>query len=300
MNADERGLPQMKTFVAGVVLLAGSVVASAFAATPIPDGRWRFQFVDAKGQRDRPLDVYTYRPRRCDSKCPIVFVMAGLKRNASDYRGWWELKADNYQFIVVAPVFSQKDWPKAASYNLGDMAGQPDREKWAYSAIEHLFDEVRDGHNGYAIFGHSAGGQFVQRMALFRPDNRATVMVAANPGWYTMPEWRKEKAQDPFPYSLVGSPAGEAELKQALAKRFILLAGEKDDDPEDENLNQSAGAKKQGETRIDRAENFFLAATTAARDLGVKFAWDLVEVPDTGHDGEAMSRAAADAIFKKK
>jgi pimeloyl-ACP methyl ester carboxylesterase len=39
--------------------------------------------------------------------------------------------------------------------------------------MEHLFDEGRDGHNGHAIFGHSAGGQFMQRMALFRPDNRA-------------------------------------------------------------------------------------------------------------------------------
>ena len=289
----------MKNFVAGVLLMVG-IVGSAWAATPIPDGRWRFQFVDARGRPDRPIDVYTYRPRRCDSRCPIVFVMHGVKRNASDYRAYWELLADKYQFLVVAPTFDQKHWAKAAGYNLGDMAEQPDREKWAYSAIEHLFDEVRDGHNGYAIFGHSAGGQFVQRMALFRPDNRATVMVAANPGWYTMPEWRKEKAQDPFPYSLVGSPAGEAELKKALAKRFILLAGEKDDDPNDENLNQSAGAKRQGESRIERAENFFMAATTAARDLGVKFAWDLVEVPDTAHDAEAMSKAAADAMFARK
>lgn len=296
MNTDRY---RMKSFLAALVLVAG-VMPCARAATPIPDGRWRFQFVDARGRPDRPIDVYTYRPRRCDSRCPIVFVMHGVKRNASDYRAYWELIADKYQLLIVAPTFDQKHWPKAAGYNLGDMADQPDREKWAYSAIEHLFDEVRDGHNGYAIFGHSAGGQFVQRMALFRPDNRATVMVAANPGWYAMPEWRKEKAQDPFPYSLVGSPAGEAQLKQALAKRFILLAGGKDDDPNDENLNQSAGAKRQGESRIERAETFFMAATTAARDLGVKFAWDLVEVPDTAHDAEAMSRAAADAMFARK
>jgi len=299
MNADERGRTQVKSVVAGVVILVGGV-ASALAATPIPDGRWRFQFVDRKGQPDRPIEVYTYRPKKCDTTCPIVFVVPGVKRNASEYLGFWDVKAERYKFNVVAVSFNQKYWPKAAAYNLGDVADQADREKWAYSAIEHLFDEVRDGQNGYAIFGHSAGGQFVQRMALFRPDNRATVMVAANPGWYTMPEWRKEKAQDPFPYSLVGARVGEPELKAALAKRVIFMAGEKDDDPNDENLNQSAGAKKQGESRIERAENFMMAATTAARDLGVKFAWELVEVPDTGHDGEAMSKAAADAIFGKK
>lgn len=88
---------------------------------------------------------------------------------------------------------------RAAAYDLGDLAGQGDREKWAHSAIEHLFDEVRDGHNGYAIFGHSAGGQFVQRLAPFRPDSSATAMVAADPGWYAMPEWRKDKASHPYP-----------------------------------------------------------------------------------------------------
>ena len=53
---------------------------------------------------------------------------------------------------------------RAAAYDLGDLAGQGDREKWAHSAIEHLFDEVRDGHNGYAIFGHSAGGHLAACM----------------------------------------------------------------------------------------------------------------------------------------
>jgi len=276
------------------------IATSAGAATPIPDGKWRFQFADAKGRPDRPLDVYTYRPRRCDSRCPIVFVLHGAKRDASRYREYWELLADRYQVLIVAPRFSQERWPKAAGYNLGDMAAETDREKWAYSAIEHLFDEVRDGHNGYAIFGHSAGGQFVQRMAFFRPDNRATVMVAANPGWYAMPEWRKDRTENPFPYSMVGSPAGEAELRRALQKRFVLLLGEKDDDPDDENLNQSAPATKQGASRVERGENFFKAATSAARELGIPLAWEMHEVPDTAHDGEAMSRIAAVILYGKK
>jgi poly(3-hydroxybutyrate) depolymerase len=287
----------MRLFLLAVALF---ICGHAFAATPIPDGKWRFQWVDSKGYADRPFDVYTYRPRRCDSRCPIVFVMHGSKRDAAAYRGYWELLADRHEFLIVAPTFSQKSWPKAAAYNLGGVGDQPDREKWAYSAIEHLFDEVRDGHNGYAIFGHSAGGQFVQRMALFRPDSRATLMVAANPGWYAMPEWRKDKAQDPYPYSLVDARVGEAELRRALARRFILLAGEKDDDPDDEGLNGSSGAMKQGQTRVERAENFFKAATAAAGDLGVKLAWELVEVPETAHDAAAMSKAAAAAMFGKR
>ena len=289
----------MIKFILAAVILAG-VAVSAQAKTEIPPGKWSFVFTDAKGHADRPMRVYTYRPRKCDTKCPIVFVMHGLNRNASRYRDYWELPADGYDVIVVAPEFGTRYWPREENYNLGEVAQQADREKWAYSAIEHLFDEVRDGQNGYAIFGHSAGAQFVERMALFRPDNRATVMVAANAGYYLMPEWRKDKGSPAYPYSLVESKVGEAELRQALQRRLIVMLGEKDIDPEHKDLNRSAGAMKQGPNRLERGENFFKAATAAAGELGVKFGWELVEVPDVAHDGEQMGKAAARTLYGKK
>ena len=283
----------------GALLLA-ALALPAFASTPVPSGKWRFDFVDPRGRADRPIRVYSYRPKACDSRCPILFVMHGMKRNGADYRDYWELAADRHKVLIIAPEFSRQAWPRAAAYNLGDVAGEADREKWSYSAIEHLFDEMRDGQASYAIFGHSAGGQFVQRMAILRPDNRASVMVAANPGWYLMPEWRKDRTENPYPYSLVNSRAGESELRQALARRVILLVGEQDNDPDDENLDKSAGAMKQGESRVARGENFFKAATSAARDLGVKLAWELNEVPDVAHDAATMSRIAAETLYGRK
>ena len=283
--------------------LALLALAAAFpvgAATTIPNGKWSFEFKDAKGRgAEAPMRVYTYRPRKCDTKCPIQFVLHGVKRNASEYRDHWELLADNYNVIIVAPQFSQSQWPRAAGYNLGDVERQADREKWAFSAIEHLFDEVRDGQADYRIFGHSAGAQFIQRMMLFRPDHRAAVAVAANPGWYTMPEWRKDRKAMAFPYSLVDAKVGEAELRRALERRFVLMVGEKDNDPDDENLNKTEGAMKQGQDRVERAETFFKAATAAAADLGVKLGWEFMEVPATAHDGAAMSRFAAETIYRK-
>ena len=285
-----------------LAMAACVMAASAFANTPVPSGKWSFVWTDAKGA-GKPMRVYTYRGNKCDTTCPIVFVMHGLKRDASTYRDYWELIADRYKLIIVAPEFSQQNWPKAAGYNLGGMKDQPDREKWGFSAIEHLFDEVRDGQKDYVLFGHSAGGQFAMRMQMFRPDNRARVIVAANPGWYTMPEWRKEKAApntEPFPYSLLGSPAGEGELRQALTRKTYLILGEKDTDPDDENLNNSEQAKKQGTMRVERGENFFMAATGAAQTLGVPFNWELVEAPDVAHDGNTMSKIAAETVFGKK
>jgi pimeloyl-ACP methyl ester carboxylesterase len=281
-----------------IAILAALNAALAGASTPVPSGKWSFVFNDARGRADRPVRVYTYRPRQCDSTCPITFVMHGVKRDASNYRAYWELAADRYGFIVIAPEFLA--WPKAAAYNLGDVQTQADREKWSYSVVEHLFDEMREGQKDYRIFGHGAGAQFVQRMALLRSDNRASVMVAASPGWYTMPEWRKDKGFEPFPYSLVNSRAGENELRQALARRFVLLVAERDVEPDDENLGQSAGAKKQGEGNIERGENFIKAATAAANDLGVRLAWEFIEVPEASQDGEKMSRAAAEMLYGKR
>ena len=293
-----RRCPPLRAFLFALMLAAAW--GEAMAATPIPSGRWSFVWQDAKGRPDRPIRVYTYRPAKCDAKCPLVIVMHGLKRNASNYRDYWELAADRYNLAIVAPEFSQQHWPRAAAYNLGDVAATADREKWAYSAIEHLFDEVREGRESYILWGHSAGGQFVHRMALFRPDNRASVMVAANPGWYTMPEWRKDKTKHAFPYSLVEARVGEAELRQALARRFLLMVGDKDTDPDDPSLRNDEGAKAQGAGRVERGENFFKAATAAAAELGVKLAWELHEIPDVAHEGGAMSRFSADTLFGKR
>ena len=108
----------MKWILAALLALA----LPAVAATPVPPGKWSFEFRDAKGRADRPIRVYTYRPPRCDSTCPIVIVMHGVKRNAYDYIGHWELAADRHRFLVVAPEFGARDWPRAAAYNLGDVA----------------------------------------------------------------------------------------------------------------------------------------------------------------------------------
>lgn len=284
-----------------VIGIIASISLPAFAATPIPPGKWSFVFTDAKGRADRPMRIYTFRPKACDASCPIWFVLHGTKRNASSYRDNWEFLADKYKLLVVAPEFPGNHWVKAAGYNQGDVTATEDREKWGFSVIEHLFDEVRTTQTEYRIFGHSAGGQFVQRMAIFRPDNRAAVMVAANPGWYTLPEWRKDKGADPFPYSLVNARgAGEAELRQALAKRLVLVVGGKDEEPDEENLGQTPSAKKQGDSRTDRGQNFVRSATSAAGDLGVQLGWQLIEVPDAAQDGYSLSRIAVETLYGRK
>jgi hypothetical protein len=299
MNADVR---RLIAAMLGSVLMF--VAADTFAATPVPSGRWSFVFTDQKGRPDRPIRVFTYRPKKCDSTCPIVFVLHGAKRDAYPYMKEWGAIADLHSVIVIGPQFEDRLWPKAAAYNAGDVKEQAaSREKWTFSAIEHIFDEVRDGQKDYVLFGYGAGGQFVQRMAIYRPDNRARVMVAANPSWYTMPEWRKDKEKvykEPYPYSMIESPAGEAELRQALPKRLVLIVNEKGEAPDDEASEKNGQVVKQGESRVDRGENFIKAATLASQDLGVKLAWELNEAPDKVNDAFTAGDYAAELVYGKR
>jgi pimeloyl-ACP methyl ester carboxylesterase len=297
MNTDGHGW--VVRVLAGLILSGAALVANA--NTPIPNGKWSFVWTDAKGDTAKPIRVYTYRPRACDTTCPMVIVLHGMSRNASDYRDYWELLADHYKVLVVAPQFDKEQWRGTEGYNLGEI-GNGERSKTVFAAIEHLFDEMRDGQASYILFGHSAGGQVAHRMALLFPENRASVIAAANSGWYTMPDYRQEKVMNPFPFSLVNVPGGGGDqlLRKALARKLVVLVGENDSDPDAENMSKSDGAMKEGATRLDRAENFFKTATTAATDLGVKLNWDLVEVPGVAHSGSSMSKAAADAVLGKK
>ena len=307
MNAKTKWLSGLAL---GVIAMLGALAAAA--ATPVPSGRWSFVFTDQKGRPDRPIRVFTYRPKACDSTCPILIVLHGAKRDAYPYMKEWASVADDHKVILVGPQFEDRHWPKAAAYNEGDVKGQPGKEGWVFAAIEHLFDEVRDGQKDYVIFGHGAGAQVVQRMAIYRPDNRARVMVAANPGWYTMPEWRKDKIKvgdkeqerpikDPFPHSMIDSPAGEAEARAALQKRLLLVVNDKDKEPSDnEGLEKSDLVKKQGDSRVDRAENFIKAGTAASQELGVKLGWELHEAPDKVNDVYTMGDFAGRLVYGKR
>ena len=69
------------------------------------------------------------------------------------------------------------------------------RSAWALTAIERLFDMVRDEmglhRTEYDIVGFSGGAQFVHRLALF-VEARFRRAVAASAGWYAFPSWVKK------------------------------------------------------------------------------------------------------------
>jgi hypothetical protein len=244
----------------------------------------------------RPVRVWYHRPETVTPTTPVLFVMHGVKRDADRYRDEWSAIAEQRGFMLVVPEFSDRDFPGAASYNLGfvldDRGHRQPRERWSFSVIESLFDAVRamtgTRVETYDLYGHSAGAQFVHRYLMFVPEARVGQAIAANAGWYTMPDTDVE-----FPYGLGASGVSEGDLRRALGRRLTVLLGTDDTDPQHPKLRRTPEAMAQGEDRLTRGEAFLKAAETAAADMKAPLGWQLRRVDGIGHDNGAMAGPSA-------
>lgn len=282
---------------AALLLMAGGAMLLLFAqqepATQQAAGAGRFVFTGWDGP---DLPVFYQLPDQVDADTPVVFVMHGVNRDADRYRDEWADLARRYGFIVVVPQFSRADFPGSRGYNTGYLSqrdGTPrPRELWSFVAIEPLFDDVRARFGTraarYAIYGHSAGAQFVHRFVLFIPEARIDQAMVANAGWYTMPDMATG-----FPYGLGGGPVDESALRDALGKRVTVLLGTSDTDRNDPDLRKTPEADAQGPHRFARGQEFFARGKQAAAASSTPFAWRLLAVSGVGHSNGKMAKAAA-------
>lgn len=272
-------------------LLAAAALALAAPGQAAETGSFRFTGWDGPA-----LTIHYAAPDNPAPDAKIVIVIHGVRRNADEYRDNWIALADRYGFIVAAPEFAEDDFPGSAAFQTGgvigpDGAAAPVSDR-AFAAIEPLFDAVKrrwaSGQTGYALFGHSAGAQFVHRFILFTPKTRVTQWAAANAGWYTLPDF-----DTAWPYGLKGAPIGRARLIAALETPGAVMLGAGDDDPNADYLRKTEEAEAQGPHRLARGIHFYDSGRLAARTLDARFAWRLSATPGIAHDNRAMARQAA-------
>jgi len=273
-----------------------------FASLPAiayPVGKSAFMF---EASPHRNIEVLVYQPKNFGPNSPIQFVMHGISRNADVNRQRWIEIADRHGVLIVAPKFSKHLYKHATDYTLGGKDFSKVSEM-TIAVVEKLFDRVKkDTGNlnaGYRIYGHSAGAQFVERLVLLFPDNRVEAAVAANAGWYTLPEWRATSSLPGMPYSTKDLPGAEARLRQAFGRHLIIMLGDKDIDPNHMQLEHGAEVDQQGVERFSRGKHFFAMAEAAARTLGVKSSWELKIEPGVDHDGKRMTVLAAELLYGK-
>jgi len=283
-------------FLLSLVFLLG-LVAPLYAQDWRKVGLGSFPFEDAA---HRVITVWYYAPASPTPDCRVLFVMHGVERNAQHYRDSWVENARRKHAILLVPEFSNEAFPGSDQYNLGAMFSPSgtlnDRSEWTFTSIERIFQRVKADANlrtaTYSIYGHSAGAQFVHRMVLFMPEASIERAVAANAGWYTMPE-----LNTPFPYGLKDAPITQGELGTALERRLMILLGGKDTDENDKHLRNSPEAIAQGDNRLERGMKFFKNGQAEARELGVKCQWRTRVVPNVGHNSEGMSPEALQFLF---
>jgi hypothetical protein len=241
-----------------------------------------------------PVEVFTWHP----SEQPrlVLVVFHGMHFDADIYRDRARPLAERLDALVVAPRFGPPRFT-VPYYQRGGVAPDgvfvpPGRRTvdlieplvaWAQQAC------ARPGLP-HALIGHSAGGQFLSRIAAFAP-TAATHVIIANPSTWVLPS-----LQDAVPYGFKGAPDAEALLRAYLALPITALLGLEDTGTE--NLSSEAEAVAQGINRRERGRNTFAKANSAAAALGCPFNWTLAEVPGVGHDSAAMfaSTQAASAL----
>jgi poly(3-hydroxybutyrate) depolymerase len=271
-----------------VVLMAilAAVPAMAKECEPLAPGSSQIAFSGWSGPE---LPVFVHKPAAAGANSHIVFVMHGVLRDGDRYRDEWRDLAEKHDLIIVVPTFGRKDFPTTESYNLGniisDDGNRNPRSQWSFSAIEPLFDDIvcRVGGNqrGYALYGHSAGGQFVHRYVAFAEAPRMASAVAANSGWYTMPN------EESFPYGWGGDAAGLVIPEQAFQRPLTILLGTDDVDRNDPNLRKNQQADRQGLTRFARGHRFLAAAREQA-GTSMPLKWQIAYAPGIGHDNGGM------------
>jgi hypothetical protein len=269
---------------------------------PIHPGTGNFTFSDMQGNPDKPIAVWYHQPSGYSRDMPVLFVMHGVKRDAQRYRDEWIQHADLYGFLLIVPEFSHKYYPGKREYNEGNLFDKmenpiPENVR-AFTVIEHLFDFVKEATQNrspsYDIFGHSAGGQFVQRMILFKTDARIRMAIAANPGIYARASFSEK-----YPYGIRNSGVTPEDLRTAFVRQFILLLGEKDVTEDDTILSRSSEAMAQGNNRFERGLNFYAAAKSEATRLGMIFHWKLTTVPGSANHDAQLTQTAARLLYYK-
>lgn len=234
------------------------------------------------------MEVYVYRPADCVSPS-FLFVFHGNGRGARSYGNSAREIADRACLMVFAPLFDEERF-SSRDYHRGGVVddGQlKPRDEWTTGMVADLirWAEAFEGRTGQEVylFGHSAGGQFLSRVAAYDLPEGVGRVVIANPSTYVLPTTEEE-----VPYGFSGLPdAVVPELtREYLAAPVTIFLGE--EDTGDEDLARNDEAERQGVNRLDRGQRTFEMARKVAEENGWAFNWRLVHAEDVGHSGRGM------------
>lgn len=223
----------------------------------------------------------------------ILFVHHGSSR--SIYSSGSESIAEREDLSVFSPIFPRASYDSDA-YQRGGIVNDDDRvlpeEEWTTRFEAPMVDWARGevgGEGQVYLFGHSAGGQYLSRVAAYERPQDVDRIVIANPSTWVLPSLEEDA---PYGFDGLGTDAEERQaLQDYLALPMTIYLGSEDDDPNDPTMSTGSAAMRQGATRLERGLNTFEMGQEVAAANGWAFNWDLVIAEGVTHSGSAMLRA---------
>jgi hypothetical protein len=275
------------------------------------------------------IEIYYYMPPQFNGETSVMIVIPGAGRNANDYRDSWIESANKYNLLVLSPSYPEKSYDFAA-YHLGGIVDElelknpkvervdgriskyrmndediqfsfvKNKLEWIFDDFDLIFSSVKpiigNKQTNYDLFGHSAGGQILHRFAIFKSNSMANRIVAANSGFYTLPD-----ASVRFPFGTDGTPVSQKDIQKSFASKLVVLLGESDDKTEKRGtMLHTLSADAQGLGRFERGRYFFSQSQELAKLAKTPIDWQLKSVEGVGHDYRKMGVAAAELLYGNK
>jgi hypothetical protein len=279
----------------------GSTSGSGATLTLTANTTGAFTFIPATPLVRPPVKVFYHIPDGDITTMPILMSFHGADRDGDNHRDYWINMANENSFIVIAPEYSETNYPGLGDnfllsniFDDGDNPSLPtfnDEKEWTFSTLEPIFDAVKVAISGtqekYSAWGHSGGAQFLHRFVTYLPNSRLDIAVSANAGWYTVPENTVS-----FPYGVLNGQLPLSVLTAAFSKKLIVHLGQNDNDPNSGLRRNAVVDAQQGIQRLERGQYYFNTSQTTAQSMAVSFNWEKHELPGVGHNPQLMANDA--------
>ena len=242
---------------------------------------------------DKPdVEILYTLPKEINNQTKVLFIIHGNSRDVKKYLNLWLEDAKDKNVILVAPHFTKENYPNFGTLQIAKSSGKilNDQSNNLTNSISSFFTYFKSKYNlessTYRIFGFSAGSQFVHRYLMYGKDTRTEKAVLGSAGWYTF--LNEEK----YPYGTKNMPIEKDRYEWFLSRRVLFILGNKDNDPNHPTLNLSKGAKKQGNNRYERGQNYFDNLLNFSQKNKIPFRWRYKAVPSLDHNTEMLSKNA--------
>lgn len=303
----------MKIFISIILILFSSY--SLAINENITIGSGKFTIEGGQGHTEKHIDVYYHLPLSYDENTKVLVVVPGAGRNGWSYRDSWVEASEKYNVLILSPSYSEEFYPRFWNYNVARMLSDvkinkaksaiesytvvTDPNEWIFIDFDRVFNysvsKLSLTAKKYDMFGHSAGGQILHRLALFDFKNKANRILASNSGWYTVPTFKED-----FPYGLNKGVSTLEKMSSAFKTKLTIFLGEQDNEHETRgHLVRNPQLDIQGTYRLSRGKHFFKKSNELASNLNVKSNWNIHVVQGVGHDYKNMGKAAAIYLYSE-